>query len=381
MLAPTLALALTVAAATPAVADEGPVIVGYVFPQERVLGADEIDATKLTHVNYAFANIREGLMVEGFSRDAENFRVLAGLRARHPHLRVLVSVGGWTWSKGFSDVALTPESRRRFALSAVEFVRRHDLDGLDVDWEYPGLPGDGNPHRPEDKANFTALLSELRKHLDEATAPGARRSLLTIAGGAFPDYLGHTEMDKVQEHLDLVNLMTYDFRVPGAEPVSGHHANLRLHAADTNQLSADRAVNDFLAAGVPARKLVLGVPFYGRAWVVEPGPGDGAGAGLYRPGRAPEPPFPADYTDLAPLVGREGFARFWDETAQAPYLWQAEKSLFVAYDDPESLGLKCRYVRERGLRGVMFWEYSADATGALLGALFEELRGPGPDTR
>lgn len=377
MLAPTLALALTVAPAAPAVTDEGPVIVGYVFPQERVLGADEIDATKLTHVNYAFANIREGLMVEGFSRDAENFRVLAGLRARHPHLRVLVSVGGWTWSKGFSDVALTPESRRRFALSAVEFVRRHELDGLDVDWEYPGLPGDGNPHRPEDKANFTALLSELRKHLDEAGAPGARRSLLTIAAGAFPDYLAQTELDEAHEHLDLVNLMTYDFRVPGAEPVSGHHANLRTHPADSRRLSAEQAVKDFLAAGVPAHKLVLGVPFYGRAWAVSPMAGDS----VYRPGLAPDPPVEANYTDLARLALQEGWARLWDAMAEAPYLWHAGKGLFVTYDDPESLRLKCHFVRERGLRGVMFWEYGADATGTLLGTLFEELRGPGPATR
>jgi chitinase len=148
----------------PAAAEEAerPVVVAYVFPRERVLEPHEIRAEKLTHVNFAFANVVGGRVVAGTPRDAENLRVLTGLRELHPHLRILVSVGGWTWSKGFSDAALTPRSRRVFVASAVDFVRRHDLDGFDVDWEYPGLPGDDNPHRPEDKGNFTALMAELR---------------------------------------------------------------------------------------------------------------------------------------------------------------------------------------------------------------------------
>ena len=158
---PALAVLLAAVAASPPA--EGPppkaAIIGYVFPQERLLAPDEIDAAKLTHINYAFANVKDGRLVEGFARDAENLRVLTGLRARNPELRVLVSVGGWTWSKGFSDAALTAESRRRFCESAVAYVKRHDLDGLDVDWEYPGLPGDNNPYRPEDRANFTALMT------------------------------------------------------------------------------------------------------------------------------------------------------------------------------------------------------------------------------
>ena len=126
------------------------VIIGYVFVQDRVLDPGEIAGDQLTHVNYAFANIADGRVVEGFANDAQNFKALAAVRARHPRLRLLVSVGGWTWSGGFSDMAATREGRARFVASAVEFVRRHDLDGFDVDWEYPGLPGAGNPHRAED---------------------------------------------------------------------------------------------------------------------------------------------------------------------------------------------------------------------------------------
>ena len=368
------ALLAAVLAAAPGPASEaGRVIIGYVFVQDRLLDPAEIAGDKLTHINYAFADIRDGKVVEGFARDAENFKALGAVRAKHPHLRLLVSVGGWTWSGGFSDMAATSEGRRRFVESAVDFVRRHDLDGFDVDWEYPGLPGAGNPHRPEDKENFTALMSELRSALDRDGAARKRRLLLTLAAGASPDFLAHTEMDKVAAVSDFVNLMTYDFRVAGAEGLAGHHANLYPHPADPRQRSADGAVREFLAAGVPASKLVLGVPFYGRAWVVA-ATGD---TFLYQPGKAPAERLETKYGALATtLVDRNGFARRWDAAAQAPYLWNAGKRVFVSYEDPESLRLKTRYIVEKGLAGAMFWEYGADPTGALLDALDAGLRRP-----
>jgi chitinase len=302
--------------------------------------------------------------------------VLTGLRARNPELRVLVSVGGWTWSKGFSDAALTAESRLRFCESAVAYVKRHDLDGLDVDWEYPGLPGDSNPYRPEDRANFTALMTDLRAHLDAAAAGSDRRYLLTFAAGAFPDYLAHAAMNEVAGVVDFVNLMTYDFRVPGAEPEAGHNANLLAHPKDASGSSADRAVRDFLAAGVPARKLVLGVPFYGRAWEVQ-----GDYGPLYVPGKAAKGFGSGRYSALRELPGQAGWLRLWDDAAQAPWLWNPEKKLFVSYEDPRSLRLKCALVRERGLGGVMFWEYSEDGGGELLRTLYEELMAPASPSR
>ena len=134
-------------------AQTSPVIIAYVFPRNELIVPSEIAADKLTHINYAFADVKDGRIVEGFARDAENFKVLADLRRAHPHLKILISVGGWTWSGNFSDAALTAESRRRFTDSAIAFVRRHDIDGVDIDWEYPGLRGNNNVHRPEDREN------------------------------------------------------------------------------------------------------------------------------------------------------------------------------------------------------------------------------------
>jgi len=331
----------------------------------------KVAAEKLTAINYAFANIKDGRVVEGFAHDDENFQALGSLRARNPNLKILVSVGGWTWSGGFSDAVLTKESRARFVESAVDFVRRHDLDGFDVDWEYPALPGYGNVNRPEDKGNFTAVMAELRAALDKEGAARGKKYLLTFAAGASSNFLEHTEMDLVQASVDYVNLMTYDFREAEGDPVAGHHSNLYTNPADPNRMSADRAVREFLAAGVPAAKLVLGVPFYGHAWAeVQP-----AGEGLYQPGVRPRERVDTHYASLAALARQPGWVRRWDALAQAPFLWNADKRIWIGYDDPESLRVKARYIREHGLAGAMFWEYNADPTGALLGTLATELRG------
>ena len=346
-----------------------PVVVAYVFPQDARIDARTIPAGRITHVNYAFANIRDGRIVEGFANDAENFRTLCSLRRGHPHLRVLVSIGGWTWSGGFSDAALTPASRTRFVRSVVDFVVRHDLDGVDIDWEYPGLPGFGNVHRDEDKPNFTALMRELRTALDARGRKARRAYLLTLAAGASSDFLAHTEMDRVAAVADLVNLMTYDFLVPPGDGIAGHHANLYASAADPGGQSADRAVRAFLAAGVPAHKLVLGVPFYGRAWAVPEGDGP------YRPATGPSERVETAYAALAAALQGGTYARRFDTDARAPYLWDQARRVFVSYDDPESLRLKAAYVRERGLRGMMFWRLEDDPGAVLLTAVHCGLAG------
>ena len=352
-----------------------PAIIAYVFPRNELIVPSEIAADKLTHINYAFADVKDGRIVEGFARDAENFKLLADLRRRHPHLQILISVGGWTWSGNFSDAALTAESRRRFTDSAIEFVRRHDIDGVDIDWEYPGLRGNNNVHRPEDRENFTAMMMELRQALDAEGRARNRRYLLTFAAGAFPDFIAKTEMDKVQAVVDFVNLMTYDFRT--SDPIAGHHANLYLHPADAKKRSVDSAVRDFIAAGVPPAKVVVGVPFYGRAWADV----KGEGTGLYQPGSRPTERIETNYGPMSTtLVDRGGFVRIWDSQAQAPYLWNKDTRTFISYEDPESLRLKSAYIRDKGLGGAMFWEYYGDKTGVLLDTLFTDLHGPAPAT-
>jgi chitinase len=340
-------------------------IIGYIYSPNRPVVAGDVAAEKLTHINYAFANIKDGLMVEGYAGDPENFRTLNGLKERNPKLKILVSVGGWGWSGGFSDMALTPQSRKRFIDSAVAFVERHKLDGLDVDWEYPGQKGLNNTHRPEDKENCTALMAEARAALDKAGKTAGRRYLLTMATGANDSWIEHTEMDKMQASLDFVNIMTYDM-AGDWDPTTAHHAPLFAHPASPKKHSCASSVERFLAAGVPANKIVLGTPFYGKAWGdVRP-----ADNGLYQPGKRVTVRLRANFLDIkANLEGKDGFVRYWDDVSKAPFLYSAEKRIFITYEDEESIGLKGGYVKERGLAGIMFWEYNGDSEGKLLDAI------------
>jgi chitinase len=350
---------------------DAPMGVGYVFQKDAALSPGQIDARRLTRINYAFANIKNGRMVTGFASDAENFTFLNGLKRENPSLTVLVSVGGWEWSTYFSDVSLTLASRKIFIASVMEFLSRYKLDGLDIDWEYPGMVGSGHVFRSEDKQNFTLLLQELRQRFDRETKRSGKRLYLTIAAGASDEYLAHTEMAKVARAVDTVNLMSYDMYEPTDDATTGHHAPLFTNPADPKKVSADASVQAFEQAGVPAEKILLGVPFYGHVW----GQVADREHGLYQPGK-PAPDGYAPYGLIATNMIGKGYERYWDPVAKVPYLYNAEKQLFVSYEDAESLTAKCRYVLEHGLGGAMFWDYSSDPSGALLRALDDGLRKP-----
>ena len=350
------------AAASPA--DSKTAVIGYVFPDGAAIQQGEIDPLRLTRINYAFAAIRNGQMVADSPEDAQNLALLTSLRQQNPSLTVLISVGGWNGSGGFSDVALTPASRALFIHSAIALIGRYHLDGLDVDWEYPGQPGDGNRFRSQDKQNFTLLLQGLRGQFDRETAGTGRRLYLTIAAEASEEYLDRTEMAGVQRYVDSVNLMAYDFYEPGSDPITGPLAPLFVSPGEPKQVSANQSVLAFEQAGVPAAKIVLGVPFYGRAWSGVAN----RNHGLYQPGK-PAHPAELPYNRIAGTMLRQGFTRYWDSAASVPYLYNPDRHIFVTYEDPQSLAAKCHYVLTHRLAGVMFWDYSSDPSGTLLGTI------------
>lgn len=343
-----------------------PVIIAYVFPQNQVIQPGEIAAQKVTRINYAFVNIENGVIVDGFATDAANFAALNALKQQNPSLTVLVSVGGWLWSGNFSDMALTPQSRQAFINSVVAFLERYNLDGLDVDWEYPGLAGATNHFRREDKQNYTELLKELRNRFDQEEKTLHRRLYLSVATGANTDFLDHTEMGKVQKYVDTINLMAYDYYEPDSESITGHNAPLYANPLDPKHVSADRSVTEYEQAGVPAAKIVLGVAFYGHEWGQVPSQNHG----LFQPGK-PVPNANTNFANIAAtmLPSTSGFSRFWDSRAAVPYLYNATAQIFVSYDDPQSMALKCKYVVDHKLGGIMFWDYQGDPSGTLLDTL------------
>jgi chitinase len=356
---------LAFTASVPAAPDEAMHfrLVGYVAGWEKL---PRIDAEKLDAINYAFAHIADGRPVLDQPGAADFLGRLRALKKHSPQLKILVSVGGWG-ADGFSDAALDAKSRARFARGAAELVAGEQLDGIDLDWEYPGLPGPGIRHRDADKGNFTLLLRALRERLDRLGAarnrPMGQRYLVTaaLADGAF---VADVELDRIHAYLDWIDLMTYDFH-NGLTPTTGHHSGLRRSAsAGPGERCVECAVEQYLAAGVPARKLVVGVPFYGRAFADV----KDADHGLDQPyghydGDHPWPRLVADY------IGRNGFVRYRDDKAGVPYLWNAQMRTFVSYDDPASLRLKAAYVRAHGLGGMMYWEQSQDPEGVLVGVL------------
>jgi chitinase len=356
-----------------------PVVAGYVFPDGAMLRPGEIDPTKLTRINYAFANIKNGRMVPGYAQDAQNLAALTALRRENPSLTVLISVGGWSWSGGFSGLAQTPEGREIFVESVLDFIEKYDLDGVDVDWEFPGQPGAGHAYRKEDKRNFTLLVKALREGFDRETARMHRKLYLTIAAEASDEYLDHTEMADVARYVDAVNLMAYDFYIPGADRITGNLAPLFLSPRDPKQDSANKAVLAFEQAGVPARRIVLGVPFYGRAWANVAD----TDHGMFQRGK-PAPHADLPYSEIAGTMLGHGFTRYWDAASSVPYLYNPDQHIFVSYEDPESLAAKCGYVLTHNLAGVMFWDYSDDPGGTLLAAIDNALRvanAPAPASR
>ena len=331
-----------------------------------------IHAGKLTHINFAFARIgSEGKVAFENPGFAPVLKSLVALKQQNPRLKVLISVGGWE-ADGFSDGALSVTSRQAFAHSAIELMRTHGADGLDLDWEYPGQGVAGIKFRPEDKQNFTLLLKEVRKQLEAASDADDRmapdRYLLTIAS-ADREYFHHTEMDRLHVHLDWINVMGYDF-FNSLTPTTGHHSGLYAseHAAPADR-NADASIRQHLAAGIPPKKLVLGVAFYGRGFAGVKSTHDG----LHQPYERYEGDH--SYAELAgKLIDRQGFLRRWDERAKAHSLWNAESRTFITYEDPQSIRAKAQYVRDLRLGGMMFWELSQDRNDELLDVIVTSLR-------
>jgi chitinase len=341
--------------------DKTYIVAGYVSDHALPRVTRE-DALKLTHLNVAFGKVQDDRIETGHLKHLD---VLHQLKKWNPELTLLLSVGGWS-AGGFSEAASTPEGRKRMAVSAVRVLEEHPFDGIDLDWEYPCYGQGGIQSSPGDRTHFTMLLREMREALELKGAGNGRHYLLTIAAGADQYYLDGTEMDRIHPYLDLIQLMTYDMR-GGFQTLTGHHTNLYTPTGDLFRISTDASVRMFLEAGVPGDKILIGAAFYSRMWEGVPGRNNGlhqmtAGPGGYGP----------DFTKLASdYISRNGFTRFWDEEAKAPYLYDGSR--FISYDDEESLRHKCGYVRGSGLAGIMFWEYSCDGTGRLLEALHRGL--------
>jgi chitinase len=367
-------------------------VVGYLASWGvRTKGAEiaKLPARDLTHIYYAFADIApDGSVVLGNrcvdvgacgaaaslpSRPLGNFGELRRLKSRYPHLRLTISVGGWGGSARFSDAALTESSRRRFARTAVDlFIRRWPglFDGIDIDWEFPVQGGlAGNVERPADRHNFTLLLAELRRQLDAQGDADRRHYELTIAASARPSEIANVELDRIMQLLDFINVMTYDYHTGGS--IAHFNAPVFPAANDpTPELTVDASIRAFRDGGVPANKLLVGIPFFARVYGGVPNVNGGF---LQKStGR------PADWHDSDGDWGRlartrlrdSRYVRHWEPAAQVPWLYDSTSGTWISYDDPEAVRAKMKYTRDHDLGGVVIWEIGAD-DGQLMRAIAE----------
>jgi chitinase len=345
-----------------------------------------IPAAKINDLIYAFGEPSEaGGCTLPTAAQRGTFAALRELRQRHPGLRLIVSIGGWDAAPQYSDIALTPGSRGRFAASCVRtFIIGQGFDGIDLDWEFP-VHGGMNRSRPQDRADATALVRAFRRRLDALGRMRHRHYLLSVAtpagtwqqGGAYS--VGDSyDLAALARSVDWLNVMTYDMNNIFS-PVSGFNTPLAADPRDPvpePQRSRDNltsAVRYYESQGVPAAKIMLGVAFYGRGFTGV----SAQGAGLYSKytGGYAETPWK---TVRSQFLTSPDWVRHWSATARAPWLYNASQHIFFTYDDPLSLGIKADFARRERLRGVMIWVLGEDDPGnCLLNALVSHLSAHG----
>lgn len=299
----------------------GKVVVGYVTSWGKSLP----DPTYLTHINYAFGKVKsdfKSLEIENTSR----LNKIVALKKTHPQLKVVLSIGGWG-ATHFSEMAADDANRKAFCQSCLAAVRSYGLDGIDIDWEYPGTPTSENiSYSANDDKNFTKLIKDLRATL------GADR-IVSMASSSSARYVIFRDFI---DYMDWVNLMTYDMGDPP------EHHNAPLYKSSRTYRSCDEAVALHLAAGVPYDKMVMGMAFYGRDDNHTFTSGDDDNFIYYRD------------------ISTAGYKECWDNDAKVPYLTNASGTMVLSYDNEASIGLKAEYVIQKDLKGAMYWAVEGD---------------------
>jgi chitinase len=268
------------------------------------------------------------------------------LKDKNPNLKIMVSIGGWGGCAPCSNLFSSAEHRNNFSKTTVALFKQYNIDGLDLDWEYPVIEGyPGHKYDAADKENFTALVKNLRKEM-------GNQYLLSFAAGGFINYLEKSiDWKEVVPQVDFINLMTYDL-VGGYSTITGHHTPLGGHRP--GQQTTERCVNWLLHNNVPADKLIIGAAFYARVWENVPG----SNHGLYQQGKFKQS---VSYKNFAKYFSdSSGFNYHWDKKTKAPFRYNPQKKLFATFDDKRSVSKKSKFIRRKKLGGIMFWQLSED---------------------
>ena len=321
---------------------------------------DETEIRYYTHINYGHARFEDkkagtGLVVA----NTDYLKRLAAYKTKYPKLKILLMVGGWgKQADGFSMMARDPDKRKAFCQNCAKICDEYGIDGVDLDWEYPGYGAkDGdytNGYSTEDEKNFTLLVKELREAL------GINR-LISYAASDSGKYMDHKA---ALEYVDYINVMTYSM----GDPPYRH--NSPLYKSFQNPRGGAESIEIFYGKGVPYNRMNYGIAYYGH--------GDGtvypSSVQFYR---INDILTKGTWTKDGKTHDVTGYnKRYWDATGMVPYLGDASGRMYASYEDLESIEIKIKYIKNKGLLGAFGWEYREDeATGTLRHAVFNGLRG------
>lgn len=335
--------------------------IAYIHQGNRQIDENSINLEGVDIVNFAFASVKDNKPVLLNSAQDYSFKRIPLIKKRFPGIACLISIGGYGTAEDFSVMAREESQRNTFITQTIKLIRYYGFDGVDLDWEFPGM---SNYDRQADKQNFTLLIKELRFALDAASKHDKRKYLFTIAAGAFPAYLNFTEPRIVASYLDYIYLMTYDF-MGQWNIYTGHHTNLYASKTRPGAVTIDRMVNLYINAGVPSKKIVIAAAFYGRRWTQT----ENVNYGLYRKGQGVGS---IQYNKIENLLKDSAYVTYWDTAACAPYLYNSVNGDFISFDNALSLKYKVQYAKLHDLGGIMSWEYFSDSPDRKLSETIRE---------
>jgi chitinase len=360
-------------------------IIAYVSGAGAPIKADEKLAKELTHINYTFANVIDGEIASDVTRpnDAANLATLNGLKQVNKNLKVLISIGGEQWSKGFSEAVKSDTAREKFALSIIRFITLHKIDGVELHWVFKPLGMYENAFNRTDMHNYALFIQLLREKLDAQSVADQRskkdKYVLSMMGSSQRNYLPFSELGKIYPALDFINVQTfnYEYIIANAAGVfhvttAGHHANLFESRADpTFKFCVDQTIKEYREFKIPSRKLVMGIPLYNYGWtqVYE------EGNGLYQRAEA-SIPGTISYDDTKAYLDSTHLKPIWDKAAKAHYIFNSKTATFITCESPKAIRKKTQYIRNKKLAGAVCREYGKDVHHDLLKRVSKGLRGP-----
>jgi chitinase len=341
--------------AAPEIKGTEKVFVGYLYGQPR-----NINFRLYTHICHAF-------LVADAQGNIEKTRNVPSreltTEAHKAGVKVLLSLGGWGWDEQFAAIVSKPEAEDRYVKSVMEIVDGSDYDGIDLDWEYPDTE--------KEVVGFERLSRRFRKALDAIGVKKGRPMVLTMAASSNPGTLKWLAKDFLLETMDWVNVMTYDFTGDWTN-YAGHHSPLFGSSKEPggSPRSTESAMKYLIEQrGLPANRLAVGIPLYGRGFSV---PEPYASTKGVPKARLPQ----GDYGNLHKLLNAQGWTRKWDDETKNPWLFSPDHKVVIGYDDAESVKLKSEWAMKQGFRGVFFWQIAADrlpdGTNPLQEAAFKE---------